>query len=59
MFSALSSLENVDLFTGQGNYLVLSSGYNINWICNYQMQMYPFDTQICSMEFRSGRIIRD
>jgi hypothetical protein len=26
--------------------------YNIKWICSFNMQWFPFDTQSCTMEFK-------
>jgi len=31
--------------------LSVSRNYNIKFICNYKLLWYPFDTQICSMNF--------
>ena len=26
----------------------------MKWLCDYNMAWYPFDTQLCTMEFRSN-----
>ena len=43
--------SDIDIFSGEQNLLVISRVYNIEFLCDYQMQWYPFDTQTCYMEF--------
>jgi len=52
-YNELKELESVDLFSGEANPVIISRTYNVEWLCHYQMGWYPFDTQICSMEFRA------
>ena len=40
------------MYSGSENPLLLSRFYNIEFLCDYQMHWYPFDTQTCYMEFR-------
>ena len=39
-------------FTGAKNPLVMTQFYNTRFICEFNMQWYPFDTQRCSLVFR-------
>ena len=41
---------------GEENPFILSRVYDVDWICEYNMAWYPFDTQSCSMIFEVGSI---
>ena len=41
----------VHLFIGSENFMSLSREVTVSWICEFNMFWYPFDNQICSMEF--------
>ena len=43
--------ENFNIFDGEENSLIISRAYDTVWICDYNMMFYPFDTQVCTMEF--------
>ena len=43
--------EDIDIYEGSKNPLVMSRVYDIEFMCNFQMQWYPFDSQTCYMEF--------
>ena len=43
--------NNMHIFKGSENPLVLTKERSIAFICNYNMHTYPFDTQLCRMEF--------
>ena len=45
--SDIEVLENIEIFTGFENVIIMSRMYNIDFICDYQLHMYPFDTQTC------------
>ena len=47
----LTFANNVYLYKGAEHKQRSKRELNIVWICNYDMRMYPFDTQICTMEF--------
>ena len=50
----INSIENVDnvyIFQGLYNPLDMNRVYETQWICDYQMNWYPFDTQKCRMTF--------
>ena len=44
--------EDIDIYEGNGNPIIMSRVYDIEFLCDFQMQWYPFDTQTCYMEFR-------
>ncbi|XP_068203413.1 uncharacterized protein [Palaemon carinicauda] len=39
------------LYSGQGNTLILEQELTLNFKCYFHLQMYPFDRQVCFMEF--------
>ena len=41
--------KNVYLYKGRENHLKISRVYSTEWLCNYEMINYPFDTQHCPM----------
>ena len=43
--------DNVHLFKGSASKLSLTKQWTVEFICHYDMHKYPFDTQICLMEF--------
>ena len=45
------ALQNKRTFKGGENTITSSRFYNREFICNFNMQWYPFDTQRCSMIF--------
>ena len=53
-FSYVSN-NNMHLFKGSENALRLTKSFNNEWKCDYAYKWYPFDTQICRMEFVSMR----
>ena len=44
--------ENTHIFDGRDNSFSMKRIYSVKWICSYNMQWFPFDTQSCTMEFR-------
>ena len=40
--------ENILIFSGSENPLVMSRSYDVEWICDFDMRWYPFDTQVLS-----------
>ena len=44
---------------GKENPFVLSRVYDVDWICEYDMAWYPFDTQSCGMVFEVGGSIQN
>ena len=45
-----SHLHEAYFYKGFENPLVLSTEYNLVLHCNYKLQDYPFDTQVCNIE---------
>ena len=45
-YSDMSNHENVYEYGGAENPLTLGRLYQTKWICAYNMQYYPFDTQV-------------
>ena len=43
-------LHNTRLFHGSTNAIRHSKQYSIDWLCDFNMAWYPFDTQSCTME---------
>ena len=48
--------ENIYYFKGSENILELSRTYRINFICSYNMALFPFDTQTCSLNFMQNKV---
>ena len=46
----LTYANNVYLYRGAEHKQRSKKEMNVVWICNYDMRMYPFDTQICTMD---------
>ena len=44
--------EDIDIYEGTDNPIVMTRVYDIEFRCSFQMQWYPFDTQTCYLEFR-------
>ena len=43
-------LRNVHSYQGSENSLTVSRFYSLPFICDFKMNMYPFDTQICKIQ---------
>ena len=43
--------DNMHIFKGSENALSLKREYTIEWNCEYAYHWYPFDSQVCRMEF--------
>ena len=50
--SLLDRLDNTYIYQGEENPLTASRIYNIQFLCEYYLAYYPFDTQKCTMVFR-------
>lgn len=40
-----------DLYLGTENTLLLEQMYSTGFSCQFQLQFYPFDSQVCSLSF--------
>ena len=49
--SDITYSNNVNLYNGSQHYMMEKEEITNIWICKYDMAMYPFDTQLCTMEF--------
>ena len=47
--STVDKVENRRNFQGSENYLEKSNFYNLNFMCDFDMSWYPFDSQQCSL----------
>ena len=54
--SDMEIAKNIFFFKGSENILELSRTYTVDFICNYNMALYPFDTQTCSMNFEQDKV---
>ena len=54
--SEKSEVQNTHYFHGSENFLQLERTYRINFICAYDMALYPFDTQTCTMDFEQDEV---
>ena len=46
-----SFLHNTYFFEGASNMISYEISYTVEWLCDFQMEWFPFDTQSCTMEF--------
>ena len=46
----MSVKNNMYIFKGSENRVFMSRSYDTNFLCEYNMAYYPFDTQICTMD---------
>ena len=46
----ITSLQNIYIFDGQENDVEMTRAVETDFICKYNMAMYPFDTQTCTMD---------
>ena len=52
--SGLDSVDEVELFRGDENPLVMKQVYTHRFQCRYDLERYPFDTQHCSIDMVLG-----
>jgi hypothetical protein len=43
-------LHNTHLFAGSDNMITYEKGSTVEWLCDYHMGWYPFDSQSCTMQ---------
>ena len=48
--------KNLYYFPGSENVLELTRIYHVEFLCNYDMALFPFDTQTCSMNFKQSNV---
>ena len=44
--SLLNVIEEINIFTGGDNRITFQQVYSKSFKCEYQLQLYPFDTQV-------------
>ena len=49
-FAEPSYLDETYFYKGEENLLLLTTEYNMILHCNYELEDYPFDTQLCTMD---------
>jgi hypothetical protein len=47
----LGDFDNTYIFEGSDNALYYEREIAVEWMCNFEMSWYPFDTQSCTMQF--------
>ena len=40
-------MENIEIFAGSENHILINRIYNMKFLCEYKLEMYPFDSQTC------------
>ena len=48
--SKIDVVEEINIFNGKDNKLTFEMTYTKTLRCDYQLQMYPFDKQLCTMD---------
>ena len=48
----MTSIHNGNIFNGEENSIVKKRVYDIKFLCNFNMEYYPFDIQTCYMQFK-------
>ena len=46
MHSTEDVADNIFIFEGKDNPLTMTRVYDVEWICDYNMRWYPFDSQV-------------
>ena len=48
-----TNIQNMYLFEGTRNAIQEEKEFRVEWLCDFHMEWYPFDTQSCTMQFRN------
>ena len=48
--------EEINIFKGSENRIVFESSYTKSFSCEYQLQMYPFDLQVCTINLEIRKL---
>ena len=48
--------EEINIFQGSENRIVFESSYTKSFSCEYQLQMYPFDLQVCTINLEVRKL---
>ena len=49
--SGFDFVDNTYIYEGKDNPITMSRTYDAKFLCKYDLREYPFDTQVCFMEF--------
>ena len=49
-YSSIKDVDENSIYTGKDNYLLYNRTYTKRFRCDFQMALYPFDTQYCKLE---------
>ena len=49
--SGFDNVDEIEIFKGAENSLIMSQTYTHEFQCSYDFSMYPFDTQVLSGSF--------
>ena len=44
--SGVQEVDEIEIFEGDENTLMMTQTYTLNFQCEYHLQKYPFDTQV-------------
>ena len=50
--SDITVVDEIDIFKGSENSLTFDKGFTKELQCDFQLQLYPFDTQICTINLQ-------
>ena len=51
--SDMTNPQTINLYEGVDHKQVIRKEFYVIFLCDYDMRRYPYDTQVCTMEFRS------
>ena len=54
ILTGLETIDETEIFEGNGNSLVMAQTYTHKFQCIYDLKKYPFDTQSCSIKMAVG-----
>jgi hypothetical protein len=46
-------IDNTYLFEGKDNLIIYERQVGAEWLCDFNMMWYPFDTQVCNMQLQN------
>ena len=49
--------EDIEVFAGYENSIVISRVYSIKFFCEYNMRWYPFDQQTCNIDLTMNGVL--
>ena len=58
-FNNYKELRNAAIFEGRDTLIKYTREYQMKMICNYELQFYPFDRQICTIDVEIPALLQD